>query len=104
MYKRQLQITLKTEAAQTPESAEMPENYAAGEAVGEPAQLLAIVKEEGVYMDAALMQRWMRSRGEQARVSGVLLEIKGEGNAAKAKEIMEKAGFSVSGGFRENPA
>ena len=96
-----LQITLKTEAAQTPESAEMPANYAAG---GEPAQLLAIVKEEGVYMDAALMQRWMRSRGEQARVSGVLLEIKGEGNAAKAKEIMEKAGFSVSGGFRENPA
>lgn len=92
-----LQITLKTEAAQTPESAETPEIYAAGESAGEPAQLLAIVKEEGVYMDAALMQRWMRGRGEQARVSGVLLELKGESSAAKAKEIMEKAGFSVEG-------
>lgn len=90
-----LQTTLKTEAAQTPGNAETPEIYAAGKAAGEPAQLFAIVKEEGVYMDAALMQRWMRGRGEQARVSGVLLELKGESSAAKAKEIMEKAGFSV---------
>ncbi len=99
----ELQITLKTDMEK---STENPAAMSGTEAsAGECARLLAIVKEEGVYMDASLMQRWLESRGERQKINGVMLKIRGEGNAAKAKELMEKAGFTVEAvGQTGNPA
>lgn len=66
---------------------------------GESAELLAIVKEEGVYMDASMMRRWLQGKGERPKAAGVMLEIRGEGNAETVREIMEKAGFAMKARF-----
>lgn len=71
-------------------------------ASSDAAQFLAIIKGDGVWMEAAQMQRWLQSRREQARAGSVVLEIQGIKNAEGIKTGMEKAGFTVE--IMEKPA
>lgn len=73
-----------------------------GSAAGEPAWFLAITEGSGIYMEITQMQRWLEKRGEQVHINGVILELQGADNAAKARESMEKAGFTVE--MMEDPA
>lgn len=100
----ELEVRLQTDAKQRGDTGEssLKSSSQQGSAAGEPAWFLAVAEGSGVYMEITQMQRWLEKRGEQVRISGVILELQGADNAAKAQESMEKAGFTVE--MMENPA
>ncbi len=64
------------------------------------AELLGIAEEDGLYMDADQMKRWLAQLGLPCEIRRVELEIQGKRNEQKAEADLEKAGFSVV--IREN--
>lgn len=78
---------------------DMGGNSAQDEGDGNRAQdagILGIVREDGVYMDAEQMRRWLARMGLQCDIRHAELEIRGEQNARKAQKLLEEAGFSVA--------
>ena len=59
------------------------------------AEFLGIVEEDGLYMDADQMRRWLAQLGLPCEIRRVILEIQGGQNAQKAQKSLEKAGFHV---------
>ncbi len=59
------------------------------------AGFLGIAGEDGLYMDADLMKRWLAQLELPCEIRRVELEIRGERNLQKAQENLEKAGLSV---------
>ncbi len=59
------------------------------------AKFLGIVEEDGLYMDADQMRRWLAQLGLPCEIRRVILEIQGGQNAQKAQKSLEKAGFHV---------